>query len=734
MAKIQVYQRSQTLPGTRGTAGPLLTPSFTAKDFESPIGAGLKTAAKIFPKIQEEKDKSYKLDMRRQMTEDELNITQEIIDLETNASPGAPNHTEGVRGIVNKYRSKTFQGMPDRFQPEFSTLYAGISSQHISKGMRFEAAAVGKKQVSDFTSSLDNIANTVAADPNAYQSGLQIAESLAEFLPPAMQEEQKKIAAEIVTNSMLQGQQRTIQTVDQAKNYRNLLDRPDIQQSMSRQSYETALDFADRQVDKFGDLEQRRFIDDLGEINRQIMATGDNRSGIDRETIINSITDEYAREKALEQHDHAINVGSAVNTLKDASGPDALAAVLNAQKAAKIADPLNYDEATSKANALATAYNSRIKALQDDPVNYINNNNPGIKSQRDQWINSLSDNPDLAEANRKNYLDNAIAEMQRLGLGQADIKIMTSSETAALQRSLEGIGFDPSGVDKAYQILANERLKFGSHWRYAQNQLVKEKVLTPAQASATRVMGVNDGLISRNILTAAATPDIKKRIASEKSIKDTAVSEAVSQRMAPFLATTSIEDPTTQASIESAKSLTQFYILEKDMSASEASRQAVSDLFDNYYEYVGNIRIPKSSGADIPNTRVGMDYIKRNLDLFNIVPPQYSGPESQEEATRLAIDSYSDSGRWEMAAGDSGVVYVDALGRPIQRDVGGEVRGEPQSFYLSWSDLESIGRKAPIGTLIKGAETVRRPKPEIPRKLRDEPSIGLYQRVMTNND
>jgi len=729
MAKIQVYERSQTLPATRGTAGPLLTPSFRAEDFKSPVGAAFETAAKVAPQIMEQRDKAYKLDMRRKMTEDELSITQEIIDLEKNAPPGAPNHTEGVRAIVNKYRSQTFQDMPSRFEPEFSALYAGIASQHISKGMRFEAQAVGKKQVSDFTTALDNIANTVAANPNAYQSGLQIAESMAEFLPPSMQEEQKKSAAEIVTNSMLQGQQRTIQTLDQAKNYRRLLERPDIQKSMSRQSYETALDFADKQVDKFGNLEERRFIDDLGEINRQIAATGQNPSGMSRETIVNSITDEYTRDKALEQFNHSVNVGAAVNTLKDATGSEALSIVLEAQAAVKTADPLNYDEAVSKANALSSAYNARVQALKDDPVNYINNNNPGIKSLRDQWINSLSDDPDSADANREEYLSTAIKEMERLGLGSGEIKIMTSAETAAVQRSLEGIGADPAGVDKAFQVLASERLKFGKYWRYAQNQLIKEKALTPAQAAASRVMSVGDGLISRNILTAASTPDLKVRIKNEKGIKDADVAKEVFDKMESFLSTVEIEDPTTQANIDAAKTLTQYYILKKDMSVSQAARLAAADLFDNYYDYAGSVRIPKSAGADIPHTRIALEYVKNNLQLYNVVAPPYSGPEDPEEALRLAMDSYADSGQWVMAAGDSGVVYVDAVGRPIQKNVNGKV----QPFYFSWSELESIGRQAPVGSLMAGAEIVRTAKPKRPQDIPSAPSESLYERVVPRN-
>lgn len=174
MPKINLSRTQARALAPSGSAG-LVRAQFQASDFGT---SNFKQAGETYAAVVRQQDAKTRMDMRKTIAQDRLDLNKKILEMEQNAELGAPGHDDAVEALVAQRMEASKQKYEKRFHTEFEANYASIRSNAQVTAMRFSSAQGAAKMANDISSVTDNNIELVSQDPMAMAAASQDIDAL----------------------------------------------------------------------------------------------------------------------------------------------------------------------------------------------------------------------------------------------------------------------------------------------------------------------------------------------------------------------------------------------------------------------------------------------------------------------------------------------------------------------------------------------------------------------------
>tara|TARA_R110002124_G_scaffold235380_1_gene400701 strand:- start:5156 stop:7420 length:2265 start_codon:yes stop_codon:yes gene_type:complete len=736
MARIKLYEGTPSFRGPGQMSLGSARTRFTASDFSSEVaGKAVKQTAGVFSEIQKKEQQAARIDMRRQISDDQVSVAEQVLEIETNVQPGAVGHTEQIRNLYANAR----RSYPKALEQEANGLWANATNNALIGAMKFTAVKAAQKTTSDAGDFSSNSINFVALHPELLESELEKNATFYDNLTGISSDVKIKLKNETVAGMYFSSGKSLIKKGTSPEILKEVISQIKDPESgyasnLSPEQYRTLLNLSSSQKEKNADDAEKKLNDTEAEtflqMNMRLVENKDDPVALEEiKENINNLA--LSKEKLSLTKTLAAFLDDVEEKKEDQFSAQVRLEIIDAENIQdlekieqKVRESLNtiYKDEPEKGVALLekitkTGLRDRKRSIyferfSNNAANKIKLNRNALSKEAlsfyDEWHDTqrkrLIEQGEDEKLSRPGAVNDIDLETARK-IAQISINsgIVPTSLKTQFKVELTDIGTDPQDTQQAYNFLVSQRELYGDSWPSVYRQLVEAKVMSPILSTAARLTDLGEAGPARALINASAMKNNINNNPALVNITSNVLKNQIASKIEDFVKTVgpdAISDDISN-SYEAIKTLTKMYII-GGASLDEATQRASSEIINNNYDYVDTIRIPKGAVEPSATAHVLTRIISRLEKEYKIAPaPTLSRVlTDKKEILRQSIDSYKSTGQWVMMRGEQGVILVDAVGARIKQIV----NGKPEDIILTWDMIKSKAKEYDFDALKSAAE------------------------------
>jgi len=738
MARIKLYEGTPSFRGPGQMSLGSARTRFAASDFSSEVAAkAVKQTVGVFSEIQKKEQQAARIDMRRQISDDQVALAEQVLEIETNAQPGAVGHTEQIKNLYENAR----RSYPKALEQEANGLWANATNNAIIGAMKFTAVKAAQKTTSDAENFSSNSINFVALHPELLESELTKTATFYDNLTGISNDVKTKLKNETVAGMYFSAGRSLIKKGTSPEILNEVISQIKDPKSgyvsnLSPEQYRTLLNLSLSQKEKNADDAEKQLNGTETETFLQLSME-----------LVENRYDPVALEEIKEKINNLALSRQKLNLTKtltaffddieekevDDFSAQVRLEIVNAESIQdlekieqKVRESLKtiYENNPEKGVALLekitkTGLRDRKRSIyferfSNNAANNIKLNRNALSKEAlsfyDEWHDTQAqrlveqgEDEKLSRPGATNDIDQETA--RKIAQISINSGIVPTSLKTQFKVELTDIGTDPQDTQRAYNFLVSQRELYGDSWPSVYRQLVEAKVMSPILSTAARLTDLGEAGPARALIKASAMKNNINDNPALVNISSNVLENQIALEIEDFAKTVgpdAISDDISN-SYEAIKTLTKMYII-GGASLEEAAQRASSEIINNNYDYVNTIpiRIPKGAVEPSAVAHVLTRIISRLEKEYEIAPAPTLSPvlTDKKEILRQSIDSYKSTGQWVMMRGEQGVILVDAVGARIKQIV----NGKPEDIILTWDMIKSKAEEYDFNALKSEAE------------------------------
>lgn len=685
MPKIPTYT-AQTQPS--GTLNVRARPTEGALGGLAELGQTVVQGASI---IQQQREKTANVWREKTVAEARGQWAQRIQDMQSSSEPGAPEFTQKFLEEYDGWRKEAIDQAPtEGSRQALDADLERLRSSFMGEAVRFEARAGAEWRAEQVGQTLDTLANTVRARDDMLEDARNQGRELIDSLDVG-EAEKAKMRDELIERTAFSAVSSRLDKVEDPEDALDVLielkDTDKWKSEMSEQQYTQALNRAMRRVDQL-EASQDRYVRNV--LDERI---AEHRAGIDNGLSlqeVENISDPEERETYRKKVELANDIYQIMDDAKSATPEERDQLVADAREALAQAEgpgkESQFYENRARLEASIKSVQQIEKALANDAATYAMQVNESVRDSYERMLENPT--PETVEE----YATEQIAAQRQLRGSEAPINLLPKNYVATIANKLGDVGTTPSGADEFHAQLMGEANNWGKHWEAVADQLQREGVLGPAQATAAAMARPEQHRAARQLLRASAigAKELKKNIdvpALGEELKSSSL-EALAD-----LQTTLARQPGGKQAFsrfrESVQLLALQYLNEGEGNVTEAVQRAAEEIVMNEFDFMGTFRVPRDIDIDADSVVRGTQLLQSDIDNLDIQPPVSLSGLDEEGALAAAKDVLRTEGQWVNNRDDKGLQLTWPDG-PVVR----HRNGKPIEYTWHQLDAATAFRRA----------------------------------------
>ena len=704
MPKIRIYD-AQVKP-----QGVLNIRRATQADFD--FGAGFREAGRQAGKLaaywERRAEEDAALWANKAAAQARIDWTKRSEELESTAEPGAPEHTKKLLEEFDEAASESLAAAPDRkSRMRLAAQLSSVRQSLAMRGVAFESRALARKKRTDVETSLDDLINTVRADPQQREAVLRQAGEVVgtAFGNTETGRELSASAAENIHNAAIHSHLDQVKDVQSAQRWVTELEQSDTwKKGLGKEQYSRAINRARGLVKSFTDRENRLFLDGVNDAIAEMQLGVGIENLSDWKSLVNQkVADPRVRARLADSLDRAARFGKQYQIMENASAAERRAILQDFDERVKTPTEPGKEggrKDIAEYRAAVRAAQQLEQRLKQDAAAEIMRSDPALRENWEQLQKELAaeaqGQPGLSAELAEDYAAAMISEQRRRRGAYAPTDLLPATYLESIREDLALVEKDAAGAQKAFERLRAESAIWGRNWPLVVDQLRRKKVVTGAMAVAAGLTSTDRRAVGQSLMRAAliGQKELEKpfRAAGDKD-QILTLYDKVEAELAPFAETLrpQVGGPGQVSNYREATSvLALYYMNTQGLNPAQAAERAAAELFGRDYEFVDTYRVP--AGVDADGVSAGTVAMLYDLEDVPLDVPVAGIAANPDQAKADFIEALREQAVWITNSDETGL----QLGF---REMNGEItavlirdaNGELRPLEYSWEALQEAG-------------------------------------------